>query len=86
MPFIWAYFNIMIMASVCLAAIKIGGVMLGMSPLETVLIASIITVIYSSMGIKGVIITDFFQFILAMRDHLGSVLLIDHPQSGSDNH
>ena len=40
----------MIMASVCLAAIKIGGVMLGLSPVETVLIASVITVIYSSMG------------------------------------
>ena len=50
------------MAGVCLAAIKIGGVMLGMSPLETVLIASIITVIYSSMGgLKGVIITDFLN-------------------------
>ena len=51
----------MIMASVCLAAIKIGGVMLGLTPVETVLIA-LITVIYSSMGgLKGVIITDFFS-------------------------
>ena len=83
--YLGVFFNIMIMASVCLAAIKIGGVMLGMSPLETVLIASIITVIYSSMGgLKGVIITDFFQFILAMAATIwAAYYLIDHPQIGS---
>ena len=65
--YLGVFFNVMIMASVCLAAIKIGSVMLGLTPVETVLIASVITVIYSSMGgLKGVIITDFFQFILAM--------------------
>jgi Na+/proline symporter len=55
------------MASVTLAAIKIGGVMLGISPIETIFWASVVTVIYSSLGgLKGVIITDFFQFIIAM--------------------
>lgn len=75
----------MIMASVCLAAIKIGGVMLGLSPVETVLIASVITVIYSSMGgLKGVIVTDFFQFILAMgATFWAAAFLIDLPQIGS---
>ena len=57
----------MIMATVCLAAIKIGGIILGLSPLNTLLIASTITVIYSMLGgFKGVVYTDFFQFILAM--------------------
>ena len=61
------FFNIMIMATVCLAAIKIGGIILGLSPLNTLLIASSITVIYSMLGgFKGVVYTDFFQFILAM--------------------
>ena len=61
------FFNIMIMATVCLAAIKIGGIILGLSPLNTLLIASTITVIYSMLGgFKGVVYTDFFQFILAM--------------------
>lgn len=65
--YLGVFFNIMIMASVCLAAIKIGGVLLGLSPVQTLLIASVITVVYSSLGgLKGVIITDFFQFILAM--------------------
>ena len=65
--YLGVFFNIMIMATVCLAAIKIGGIILGLSPLNTLLIASIITVIYSMLGgFKGVVYTDFFQFILAM--------------------
>lgn len=60
-------FNILIMATVCLAAIKIGGTMLGISPIETLLIASVITVAYSAIGgLKGIIWTDFFQFSIAM--------------------
>ena len=83
--YLGVFFNIMIMASVCLAAIKIGGVMLGLSPVETVLVASVVTVIYSSMGgLKGVIITDFFQFILAMGATFWAAgYLIDLPQIGS---
>ncbi len=82
--YLGVFFNIMIMATVCLAAIKIGGVLLGFSPVETLFIASTITVIYSSMGgLKGVIITDFFQFILAMAATLGAaVVLVDLPQVG----
>ena len=65
--YLGVFFNIMIMATVCLAAIKIGGIILGLSPLNTLLIASTITVIYSMLGgFKGVVYTDFFQFILAM--------------------
>jgi Na+/proline symporter len=59
--------NIVVMASVTLAAIKMGNVMLGLSPLQTILIASVVTVIYSSLGgLKGVLLTDFFQFFIAM--------------------
>ena len=82
--YLGVFFNIMIMATVCLAAIKIGGVLLGFSPVETLFLAATITVIYSSMGgLKGVIITDFFQFILAMAATLGAaIILIDLPQVG----
>ena len=60
-------FNIVIMASVSLAAIKIGGVLLGISPQTTILIAGSIVVVYSMLGgLTGVLITDFFQFIIAM--------------------
>ncbi len=44
-----------------------GGALLGLSPVETLLVSCAITVIYSSVGgLRGIIITDFFQFILAM--------------------
>lgn len=65
--YLGVFFNVLIMASVCLAAIKIGGVLLGLTPLQTLLIASVVTVIYSALGgLRGVIITDFVQFGMAM--------------------
>ena len=65
--YLGAVFNILTMPSVCLAGIKIGGALLGLTPVETLLISCAITVIYSSIGgLRGIIITDFFQFILAM--------------------
>lgn len=61
------FFNVMIMATVMLAAIKIGSVLLGFSPLQTLLIASVVTLIYTAIGgLRGVILTDFFQFAIAM--------------------
>ena len=82
--YLGVFFNVMIMATVTLAAIKIGGVMLGLSPVQTVLIASVVTVIYSVLGgLRGVILTDFFQFIIAM---VGSVwaayVIVNLPQVG----
>lgn len=82
--YLGVFFNVMIMATVCLAAIKIGGVMLGLSPEQTLVIASVVTVLYSMLGgLRGVLITDFFQFILAM---VGTVwaanVLLDLPQVG----
>ena len=65
------FFNVIIMASVSLAGIKIGGLLLDMSPVECVLFTSFFTVIYSTLGgLRSVIFTDFIQFILAM---IGSV-------------
>lgn len=65
------FFNVMIMATVSLAAIKIGGVLLDLSPAQTLIIAGVVTVLYSSLGgFTGVLLTDFFQFGMAM---LGSV-------------
>lgn len=59
--------NVLIMASVTVAAIKIGGVMLGFTPLQTILVASLVTVIFSAAGgLRGVLLTDFLLFIIAM--------------------
>lgn len=82
--YLGVFFNIMIMATVCLAGIKIGGVLLGFSPLQTLFLAATVTVVYSSLGgLKGVIVTDFFQFILAMAATIGAaVVLLDLPEVG----
>ncbi len=79
--------NVLIMASVTLAAIKIAGIMLGISPVQTVIIASVVTVIYSALGgLKGVIVTDFFQFILAMVGAVGAcIIIVNLPQVGGLN-
>jgi len=61
------FFNITIMASVTLSAVKIGTLMLNLTPLQVILIAGGITVIYSSLGgLLGVLLTDFVMFIVAM--------------------
>ncbi len=65
--YLGVFFNVMIMAAVCLAAIKIGGILFDLAPWQSVVYASVITVIYSSIGgLRGVIFTDFLQFIIAM--------------------
>jgi len=83
--YLGVFFNVMIMATVLLAGIKIGGVMLGLSPEQTVLLVSVVTVIYSSLGgLRGVILTDFFQFILSMIGMIAAaVYIIDLPEIGS---
>ncbi|MCE2771718.1 MAG: Na+:solute symporter [Saprospiraceae bacterium] len=82
--YLGVFFNVMIMATVSLAAIKIGAVMLDLKPVETLLITSIITVIYTSLGgLKGVVLTDFFQFILAMAGMvIAAVYIVNLPEVG----
>ncbi len=64
-------FNVLVMGSVCLAAIKFGEIVLGLEGWMTLLIAGSITLAYSAVGgLRAVIITDFVQFILAM---IGSI-------------
>ncbi|WP_026951928.1 sodium:solute symporter family protein [Algoriphagus mannitolivorans] len=85
--YLGVFFNVVIMATVSLAAIKIGGVMLGLSPIQTLLIASVVTVIYSSLGgLKGVLLTDFFQFFIAIIGSFGAAyFVLDLPEIGSLN-
>jgi Na+/proline symporter len=74
----------MIMATVCLAAIKIGDVLLGLDPWQTLLISSVITVAYTMVGgFKGVLFTDFFQFVLAMAGMVAAAIyLVNKPEIG----
>ncbi|MDZ7689929.1 MAG: hypothetical protein U5K69_02035 [Balneolaceae bacterium] len=77
-------FNVVVMATVSLAAIKISGVLMGLTPVQTVVIAGIVTVLYSSLGgLKGVLLTDFFQFFLAIGGSLiAAYVALQHPQVG----
>ncbi|MDX1629748.1 MAG: sodium:solute symporter family protein, partial [Fulvivirga sp.] len=77
-------FNILAMSAVTLAAIKIGQVMLGLSPIETVIITGVITVIFSAAGgFSGVVYTDFLLFFVAMAGSIGAaVYLINIPEVG----
>ena len=83
--YLGVFFNVMIMASVLLAGIKISGIMLGLSPIQTVLLVSLVTVLYSSSGgLRGVILTDFFQFILSMIGMVAAAIyIINLPEIGS---
>jgi SSS family solute:Na+ symporter len=75
--YLGAFFNIMVIALVSLALIKIGAVMLKWPAWKTMLIASTITLIYSALGgLKGILLTDFFQFILAMTGAIGAAIIV----------
>jgi len=78
-------FNCLIMASVSLAAIKIGGVMFGLPPGLTLILASTGVVIYAALGgLKGVLWADFFQYGIAMFGAvLAAVAAVNHPRIGS---
>jgi solute:Na+ symporter, SSS family len=61
------FFNILVMANVTLALVKYGNVLFGISPVLIVLIAGTVTVLLSvSGGLLGVLVTDFFLFIISM--------------------
>lgn len=77
-------FNIIIMASVTLAAIKIGSVMMDWSPIQTVVVAATITMIYSALGgLRGVVLTDMIQFVLAMVGSIwATIYIINLPEIG----
>jgi solute:Na+ symporter, SSS family len=82
--YLGVFFNVMIMATVTLAAIKIAGVLLGISPLVTVSVAGIVTALFSmSGGLRSVLITDFFLFFTAMAGSIfAAVIAVNHPQVG----
>ena len=77
-------FNVMAMSGVTLAAIKIGEIMLGLSPIDTILYAGTITVIFSTVGgFRGVVYTDFILFFAAMVGSVGAAYyLVNIPEVG----
>ncbi len=77
-------FNVMAMAAVTLAAIKIGQVMLGLTPIQTVLIGGTVTVIFSAVGgFRGVVYTDLVLFFVAIVGAIGAAYyLVNMPEVG----
>jgi len=77
-------FNVLVMGAVSLAAIKFGEIILGWPGWLTLLIACSITLLYSALGgLRAIIITDFFQFILAMIGSVwGCIYILDLEQIG----
>jgi len=82
--YLGVFFNIIIMAAVTLAAIKIGGVLLNLSPIETIALAALVTVVFSMLGgLRGVLLTDFLLFIVAMIGSVAAaVVAIGHSEVG----
>ncbi|MDA9035986.1 Na+:solute symporter [Flavobacteriaceae bacterium] len=77
-------FNVITMSSVTLAAIKIGGIMLGLEPWQTVISAGLVTVTFSALGgFRGVVYTDFLLFFVAMAGSIGAAYyLVNIPEVG----
>ena len=76
--------NTFIMASVTLAIVKIFGVILGMSPLWTTLIAGSVTVIFTAVGgFSAVLWADFVLFIIAMAGSIvAAIVAVKLPEVG----
>ena len=65
--YLGVFFNVVVIALVTLAAIKISAVTLGLSPLQTVLVAGTVTVLFSALGgFLGVVVTDLVLFVVSM--------------------
>ncbi len=82
--YLGVFFNLMIMATVTLAAIKIGGVMFGLSPLQTITVAALVTVVFSTMsGLRGVLLTDSLLFFVAMAGSVtAAIVALQQPEIG----
>lgn len=82
--YLGVFFNVMIMATVTLAAVKIGGVLLGISPLTAVLVAGGVTVAFATLGgLTGVLLTDFLLFFTALAGSVAAaVVAVSHPEVG----
>ena len=82
--YLGVFYNVMIIATVTLAATKIGGVLLGLDPLTTVLIAGSITMVYSATsGLWGVVATDLLLFVIAMIGSIAAaVFALQQPEVG----
>ena len=78
------FFNIVIMAAVNLAAAKIANVLLGWPMWQTLAVCALINVSFASIaGLWGVLVTDMFQFVIAMVASVAAAYFaLQQPQVG----
>lgn len=78
------FFNVVIMSTVNLAAAKIANVLLGWPMWQTLGTCAIINVAFASIaGLWGVLITDVFQFVIAMTASVAAAYYsLSQPQVG----
>ena len=61
------FFNCVIMATVNLAAAKIGNIVLGWPMWQTLVVCAVMTIFFASVsGLWGVLVTDSIQFLITM--------------------
>ena len=77
-------FNVLAMSGISLAAIKIGEIIFNLQPIETIFYAGLITVLFSTLGgFRGVVLTDFFLFFIAMSGSImASIFIVNMPEIG----
>ena len=78
------FFNLVIMASVNLAAVKIASVLLGWPMGQTLLVCIVLNVAFAAIaGLWGVLVTDFIQFGIAMGGSVAAAYYaLKHPAVG----
>ncbi len=82
--YLGVFFNVIVMGLVSLAAIKIGAVLLGISPEIVILVSGIVIGSYTMLGgLRGILITDLFQFFIAMFGSVTvAVVALNHESVG----
>lgn len=82
--YLGVFFNVMVMATVSLAAIKIGGVLFGWEAEHILLVSLVVTAAFSTAGgLTGVVLTDMVLFVMAMIGSVSAaVVALDHPKVG----
>lgn len=77
-------FNIIVMAIVSVAAIKIGQVMLGVSPIAVLLVGGVVTLVLSAVGgFRAVVLTDCLLFVVAIAGAVAAAYFaLSHPSVG----
>jgi solute:Na+ symporter, SSS family len=78
------FFNCMIMATVNLAACKIGGVLFGLDRWQTLLFVGILNVVFAThSGLWGVLVIDMIQFFIKMTAVIAAAYFaVNLPQIG----